>query len=113
MFIWSGLGFLAALIPVAFFILCAVVFGIAGKDTALDNPMVGLATAALLSSAMVWWLGRKLNTAPGRELIDPNTNQRVILRRRHTMFWIPMEWWSIGIALIAIIAIAGIVLGKH
>jgi hypothetical protein len=62
---------------------------------------------------VVWWLGRKLNSAPNRELVDPKTGQRVLLRNDHSLFWIPMQWWAIPIVLLAGVIVAGMVLGQH
>ena len=32
--------------------------------------------------------------------------RRLVLRRRHTMFWIPMEWWSLASLLVgAVVAV--------
>lgn len=107
MIIWRGWGILAALIPAAFFILFAVVFGVGAKGTAVANsPYMGLfmvLVPGVCSAALVWWLGRKLNSAPARELVDPKTGQRVVLRNDHSLFWIPMQWWAIPIALIVLL----------
>lgn len=108
--IWRGWGILAILIPVACFLLVAGIFGIAGKGTALDNPAVGLVVAGVVSAVLVWWLGNKLNSAPGRELIDPKTQERIIIRKSHQLFWIPMQWWAIPIVLFACFALAGLFL---
>lgn len=112
MIVWQGWGILAALIPAALFVLSAVLFGIGGKGTPLEHPMVGIVFTAVLSAIAVWWLGNKLNSAPGRELVDPQTGQRVVLRTRHTLFWIPMQWWAIPILLLGGVALAGMFLGS-
>jgi hypothetical protein len=56
----------------------------------------------IVSSAVIWFLGIKL-TGPGRVLVDQQTGQVVTLRKKHTFFWIPMQYCAI------ILAIAGIV----
>jgi len=41
-------------------------------------------------------LGFYLNVKrPGRRLIDPDTQKEIVLRRRHTFFFIPMQFWSL------------------
>jgi hypothetical protein len=74
LFIWSGWGIVV--IPVA----------------------LGTAVAAA-----TWIVGRRLNTTPPRALIDPATNARVLLRRRHTLFWVPAQYWSVPVALAAFV----------
>ncbi|MDP8170941.1 hypothetical protein QJU96_06535 [Pasteurella skyensis] len=98
--IWQGFGFLAALIPLIIFaavqsILVATSFGAYIFDI-----------AATLSAIAVWLVGSKLNGGKGKELIDPETNETVILKKKHTLFWIPMQWFAIPLIGIAVVALA-------
>jgi hypothetical protein len=63
-----------------------------------------IAIGLLAAAAANWWVGNHLNNNPGRELIDPKTGGRVILRRRHTLFWVPMQYYSALLVLVAVIA---------
>lgn len=45
-----------------------------------------------------WWV----NGQPGRELVDANSGEAVVMRTRHTLFWIPIQYWG---ALIAVVSI--------
>lgn len=107
MLIWSGFGFLAALIPVAVFMPLMLLVGKADPPT---HAMFGAAYLAggLLTAGLLWWLGRRLNCAPGRELIDAKTGERLALRRRHALFWIPMQWWAIPYLLVALFGVASL-----
>lgn len=107
MVVWTGYGFLSGLIPVAVFALTALVVG---KD---NQPVVGSLIASVVSAGLVWWIGRKLNTAPGRVLVDPKTSERLVLRRNHTMFWIPMEWWSIACLLVGVAVVVSLFTGPR
>jgi hypothetical protein len=75
-----------------------------------DHPALSVATglAVFAGAVLVWLLGRKLNGQPGKILLDPETGQTVEIRKRHTLFWIPMQWislfwiaafvaWSVGL----------------
>lgn len=104
MIIWSGWGLLA--IPVGFI---GIMFGVA-VDRALypgiePMPSWPLALGLLLAAAAAWWLGRRLNAAGDQVLQDPATGALVRLRRRHSLFFIPLQWWSI-----AMLAFAALVL---
>ena len=55
--------------------------------------------AMLVSGAAVYFLGYKLNTQPGKVMIDPGTNEKVELRKKHTLFWLPMQYWGLVIAI--------------
>ncbi len=93
MIIWSGLGFLAALIPfifvLVFGLLSNVLFG-QGYMTSHNWP-IGL--ALLISAVLVFFLGIRLER-PGKTLIDPQTGRSVVLRRRNTLFFIPIKYWA-------------------
>ncbi|MGU3538044.1 hypothetical protein [Methylobacterium sp. A54F] len=105
MIIWSGWGFL----PVLF-------GGLGMVAGVLLDPLLarlglpaqsGLIVGWLAAAAVNGWVGTRLNGGQGRELIDPTTGQRVILRRRHTLFWIPMQYYSVLMLLLGILAVLG------
>jgi len=85
MIVWQGLGFLAVLIPM-------ILIGLIGD----------MEIALLMSAFVVWFAGKKLNSKPGKVLIDPETNEEVEIKNKHTLFWIPMEWFAIVIMIIAV-----------
>ena len=89
MIVTTGYGFLAILIPALLFGFAAAVLG-RHSDPSFAYLFAGTSAALCLA-----WLGRKLNGKPARELIDAKTGERVLLKQRHTLFWIPMEWWAI------------------
>ncbi|KTS92780.1 membrane protein [Pseudomonas oryzihabitans] len=101
--VWSGFGFLAFLIPIAL-----VLAGQFGMDAMLGGGWYAAhkavaAVLLLIAAALVWIVGVKLNSDQGRLLIDPNTQEQVVFKRRHTIFWIPMQWASAFIAAVAVI----------
>lgn len=113
MIIWSGWGILSVLI--------AVVVG--GGVTAVLMPVfVGLGLDRLSGLAVVvgllaaaaanWMVGRHLNSRPGQELIDKATGQTVVLRRRHSLFFIKMEWWSVPLVAVALFILFATVFGS-
>ena len=101
MIIWSGWGFLGFLVPIVVtFLTTMLVETMYGKGyAALHNWPIGL--GLLLSAGAVFLISQRLNT-PGRTLVDPNTGQAIVLRRRHTLFFIPLQW------IAAVIAVAGL-----
>lgn len=105
--VWSGWGILV--LPIVFGTAVAVGALLQWALTAASRPdlafLVFLAfSAGLFAAAAVnGQIGRRLNSRPGRELLDPKTQQRVVLRRVHRLFWIRMEYWSVPVALAAMI----------
>ncbi len=101
MIVWSGLGFLGLLIPIvtgplAVFLANAI-FGPAYGAT----HMWPLALGVLIGAGLVYLLSVRLDQ-PGRLLIDPATGQRVIMKSRHTLFWIPLRWIAVVTAVIGL-----------
>ncbi len=97
--IWQGLGFLVVILPLAVLLAMSLL----GSLVNLSN-MATIVLSLILSAAAVFYLGKRLNSRPGRILVDPSTQESVELRKRHTLFWIPMQYWAFPILLIAIIA---------
>jgi len=99
MIIWQGFGFLAVVIPFAILVAFqALLDSVQGEGFYMENlwPKV---MAFLLSGALVYVVGDRLNNKPGKILIDPETNQQIELKGVHTMFWVPMQYWGIIIAI--------------
>ena len=108
MIVWSGLGMLTAL-----FALLAVGIGAVLQPLLDGNGLgqpaeIGLAIGLLVAAAVNWIVGHRLNKGPGREMIDAKTGQRVLFRRRHTLFWIPMQYISVVFIVVALAAAAGL-----
>jgi hypothetical protein len=87
MIIWSGLGFL----PIAFLIVFGLGFTadsngpISDKAFAYTFVLTGLA-----SSALGWWLRQR----PAQIVIDKATGKEIVLRKSHSLFFIPMIYWG-------------------
>ncbi len=102
MIVWSGFGFLALLLPiVTVFITTAVANATGGPLYSTLHHWPG-AVGAILGAGLVYLASVKLET-PGRTLVDPATGQAVVLRRRHTLFWIPLRFWAIVIAVVGLV----------
>jgi hypothetical protein len=102
-FIWSGLGFLV--VPIVFVTSMAVAMTLESLLGRIGHPelqSVAIAIGLFAGAGANWLIGRKLNSKPPRELIDPKTNETVLLYRRHKLFWIPMQYWSFPVIAIGL-----------
>jgi hypothetical protein len=89
--VWSGRGPIVLLIG-AIAIFAGVIVGEALKlGVAGDGVLGGL--AMIPAAFAIWRLGKRWN-GPGRELVDAATGERVVLKRRDSLFFIPFEWWG-------------------
>jgi hypothetical protein len=96
MVVWRGWGILTVAIAIG--ALIAVELTTTGPADAWSFR-ARVATALLVGAAMNLWLGRRLNNAPARILIDTRAARRIVLRPRHDLFFVPMEYWSAAFAL--------------
>ncbi|MCI0459403.1 MAG: hypothetical protein L0Z62_20830 [Gemmataceae bacterium] len=98
MIIWSGWGFLVAVIGLACLVATQLGVNAAMQDDQYYQTngwpkLVGL----FLVAALLWPVGRTLNRQrQERELVDPATGERVVLHSGggHTFFFIPVEYWA-------------------
>jgi hypothetical protein len=95
MIIWSGYGILLLPIVIACAVGSMLVTGILANDPdywRLHGWPFGL--SLMLGAIGTWFLGRCLRDRGAQTLIDPKTNQPVVLRRGRSFFFIPLEWWA-------------------
>ncbi|POA33816.1 MULTISPECIES: hypothetical protein [unclassified Pseudomonas] len=92
--IWQGWGVLSILIP----LLCIVPFA------GLFNGL-GLGVGLLVGAAVNAYIGHKLNNQPGKTYIDKNTGGEVIFRKKHTLFYVPMQYVSVLWAVVGVFAL--------
>lgn len=102
MIIWSGWGILV--VPIV--AISVGVFAI-GTGAAGLNEVAGIIVGFLVAAPLTWLLGRKLNGPDAsRTLVDPQTGGTVVLRRRHSLFFIPIQYWSIPCVILAVLLLA-------
>jgi hypothetical protein len=108
MLIWQGLGFLAAIIPIVCYVLFSkLITATMGLAYTNSHSWPG-ALATLIGAGCVWLIGKKFS-GPERSLVDPKTGQTVILKRKHTLFWIPIEYFAGVLVVVAI----GMLIFRH
>ena len=106
MIVWTGYGFLAPLITV----LIAASIQIS-LDSMFGKGYFGAHgwpqfMAMILASAMLWFVGCKLNNpAKNQTLVDPNTNEDVILKPSNSCMWVPVQYWGVLLMIITFLMI--------
>ena len=90
MIIWKGLGFLGALILVVA-ILTA---------NSIGEDLQGW--AFLISAVPVWLLGRYFYKRPAQIMVDPKSQQNVMVKPEHDLFWVELDYWAIIFAIFGI-----------
>jgi len=110
MIIWRGWGILTVVILA---LAGGLTVAAAGKAIEAAGGNVGYAVVLglLVAAAVNWVVGRRLNGRPARELVDVRTGERVTLRASHALFFVPMQWWSVLMLLVALVALSAILFG--
>ncbi|WP_434352591.1 hypothetical protein VH441_05055 [Psychrobacter sp. HD31] len=103
MIIWNGWGFLVAVITFGCsFLLEWFSEKMMGSETYYQENSAPLAIALLLAGLISGFLGNWLNTRKAKVFIDKETGQEVIMKDKHSLFFIPMEHWGIILAGLSI-----------
>jgi hypothetical protein len=94
-FLWRGAGILVVLFAAAGFIIGGLVgHGVSGSN---DGTVFGIAAGFAIAAVANWFSGRSLNR--------PLQAQNVDVLKRHSFFFIPMEWWSVPMLLFSILCV--------
>lgn len=90
-----GLGYLAPLIFLALLLIVGSIlnwgFGIDILKTRSWWPMHSI---VLLGAILTFLIGRRLNRTPLEETIYEKAGPVTVLKTRHTLYFIPMEYWG-------------------
>jgi len=110
-FVWSGFGWIAAL-PILLYLLIVAFMPQSSADygVAVGALIIGI-VGVLLIRYVSGWLEQRY---PPRELVDPQTGERVLQRRRDSLFFIPLRFlWVpyVLLALFGLVATAALLLG--
>ena len=71
------------------------------------------ASSLFVAAALIFLLDRYVLSESGRALVDPATGERIVLKPKHDLFFIPMKWWSLlCLVIAAILLVADLSPGK-
>jgi hypothetical protein len=103
MIIWSGFGFLILVVAFGAFLLSQlgidVIFG--AKYYEMHHWTIGV--AMFLAAIGCWLLDLAFRGGKARVVVDQATGQEIVLRRRHSLFFIPTHIWVPIFVLIGIV----------
>lgn len=106
MIIWKGWGILVVLIAGALAGIGGATLGSAlGTDEASG---IGAAGGLALAAPLVFFVGQRFNAPVAG--YDPRTGQPTTFRNAHTLFFIPMQYWSILLLVLSVIVTLAVIL---
>ena len=105
MIIWSGYGFLVAIVVfVSSLVMNLLTDAITGNENFYGQANLPFTTSLILSGIICWFLGRYLNKPGEKTLVDKESGEEVVLSSaRHRLFFIKMEYWGPILAVLGII----------
>lgn len=100
------LGFLVAIIVIINTLLGKAIFGsITGDATYFQDHSWPMAVMFIISGVMSWYLGKYINKPDGKVYIDTETGEKVMFNKKHSLFFIKMEYWGPILGVIAIVTL--------
>lgn len=96
MIIWNGLGILVPLIAILGTVIGAFISPAIGQPGA--SVGIGLLIAALLN----WIIWKKIYPKQPKVLVDPATGQQVVIKPKHSLFFIPAKAWTWILLVLAV-----------
>ena len=99
MLVWRGMGFLVLVIAALGYVAGGSVGDLVGQEEA---RAIGSGLGLIISGVVTWLLGQRWNGEPERTLVDVETGEPVIFRRRHSLFFIPMQWWGLVVGVMGL-----------
>lgn len=96
---WSGNGIAAPLIiGIGMFGVSSVTRAVYGASYVAGHPSVPW-LGLVLGGFLCWWIGCSLDNDEPRELVDERSRKRVVPRKSHTLYGVPMQWWGVAAML--------------
>jgi len=101
MIIWTGLGFLVAVITFGACLLANLIFDRQFGAGFYSSHAWAIGAALMLGGSISCGVGFLLKGRTGRAVIDERTGERLVIdNSSHSFFFLPMHWAGLVIALI-------------
>jgi hypothetical protein len=104
MIIWSGLGFLVAVITFLLLLTAEYATESLFQDESYYQahgwPKL---LAFFLAAVVVWPLGKFLNRRQGKVVIEKETGKEVLVKPNHSLFFIRIEYWGPILLILGIV----------
>lgn len=105
MIIWSGFGFVVVVFLIASNALCSLLVDAGLGAGYYDAHHWTSGVALLLAAALCTLFGLTRGKSSSRELVDAQTGERIVLRSRHTLFFIPVHLWAFVLGAIGVLLV--------
>ncbi len=100
--IWQGWGLLGLIIPVIVVFTGAFTVDFFMGNGYSNSHWLIVPIMLVLSAIIIWFIGVKLNNSPAKKIVNSKTNQTFLIKKKHALFWIPLQYFSLIILGFAI-----------
>ena len=95
MIIWQGLGILVPAMAIGISLIFNFAIGaIMGDDQYYLSHGWPKLVSLWLAAAVIYGMARMLDSVPAKVLIEKDTGREIVMRQRHSFFFIPVKYWS-------------------
>jgi hypothetical protein len=101
MILWQGFGFLAVLVPILAYLIVVKLMELAMGVAYTNTHSWPGALGTLIGAIGVAWLAKAFDK-PKRLLMDVGTGQPVVMKPKHTLFFIPLLYVAVILAIVAV-----------
>lgn len=103
MIIWHGWGILAALIPYFSILFTEIIVEKIFQDKFYyQNNSWPMYLGLIIGIVLVYLLSLYLSKEKGRVVVDKQTGKELILKNKHTLFFIDIKYWPYILLLLTI-----------
>ncbi len=97
MIFWKGWGIIGIIFPIA---IAAVLASLGFSD---ENSNWFYFIGLTISAVPIWFIGKRLNRDKDEIMINETTGERFRLGNRHTLFFIPLQYYAVVYPILGII----------
>ena len=104
MIIWSGFGFLVAVIVFGMSLIFNLAFNALKGPAYYDVHRWPMALSLIPSAGVCWWLGSRLRLRQAQVVVDKQTGKELIIESgHHSLFFIPVRFGAPILAVLAVV----------
>ncbi len=104
MIIWSGHGYLVAVITFGVCLAANFILDKQFGEGFYSSNLWAVGLALILGGVISAIVGFAFKARNDREVVDPQTGERLVINQsQHSFFFVPMHWAGIAIAVIGLV----------
>ncbi len=96
MVVWTGFGFLIAIIGFGALIGTEIVIeNIAGNESFYQDDLWVIFFGMVVAAAITHFLNKTILLPKSKVVLDKETKEEILLRNEHSLFFIAAKWWPV------------------